>query len=306
MQAAPLPDRGIVHLAGDDTRHFLHGLLTADVAALAPGAARFAALLTPQGKIVADMLVAAVPDEDGGGILLDVPRALVDTLLAKLKLYRLRAKVTIEDRSAALAVVALWADAAEATTGAPAADRLDGLLIRDPRHPRLGWRAVVPADAVPAAVTVLAAIAAEPAAWEAHRIGLDVPRGGVDFAYGDTFPHEADMDQLGGVDFAKGCYVGQEVVSRMQHRGTARTRVVPVALDGFGPPPGTPVTAGELAVGTMGSSVSGRGLAMLRLDRVADAMAAGTPLLAGGIALTPQRPDWATFAWPGGTAETVR
>ena len=121
-------------------------------------------------------------------------------------------------------------------------------------------------------------------AYEAHRIALGVPRGGVDFAYGDTFPHEADMDQLGGVDFDKGCYVGQEVVSRVEHRSSARSRVVPVAYDEFAPISGLPVMAGEKQVGTLGSTAKGRGLAIVRLDRVADALAAGTPLTCGNIA----------------------
>ncbi|RAI45775.1 YgfZ/GcvT domain-containing protein [Rhodoplanes roseus] len=295
MLAAPLSDRGIVHVSGDDARTFLHGLVTANVATMAPATPRFAALLTPQGKIVADFLVIEVPAEDGGGFLLDLPAALVDPLLAKLKLYKLRAKIAIEDRSAALAVLALWGG------DPPAAAAIDGLVVRDPRLDALGFRAIVQAAAVAEAAEKLGARLVEPAAYEAHRIALGVPRGGVDFAYGDAFPHETDMDQLAGVDFKKGCYVGQEVVSRMQHRGTARTRVVPVAVDGFAPPPGAPVTAGEITVGTMGSAVEGRGLALLRLDRVGDALAAGTPLLAGGIALSPQKPAWARFAWPGET-----
>jgi folate-binding protein YgfZ len=132
-------------------------------------------------------------------------------------------------------------------------------------------------------------------AYEAHRIALGVPQGGFDFRYGDAFPHEADMDQLAGVDFDKGCYVGQEVVSRMEHRGTARNRVVPVTADGA-LPGGVAVMAGEKQVGTMGSGAGGRGLAMLRLDRVADAAAAGQRLTAGGVTLSVHKPDWAR--WP--------
>ena len=125
-----------------------------------------------------------------------------------------------------------------------------------------------------------------------------MPHGGVDFAYGDAFPHEADMDQLHGVDFDKGCFVGQEVVSRMEHRGSARTRVVPVTFDGQAPEPGAPVTAADKAIGTFGSSTEGHALALLRLDRAADALAAGA-LLAGGATLRLVKPDWAHFAWPG-------
>jgi tRNA-modifying protein YgfZ len=120
----------------------------------------------------------------------------------------------------------------------------------------------------------------------------------MDFAYGDTFPHEADMDQLGGVDFEKGCYVGQEVVSRVEHRGSARSRVVPVAYE-FAPISGLPVMAGEKEVGTLMSAVKGRGLALVRLDRAADALAAGTALTCGNIPVHLEKPAWARFAWPG-------
>ena len=113
------------------------------------------------------------------------------------------------------------------------------------------------------------------------------------------------MDQLGGIDFAKGCFVGQEVVSRIEHRGTARTRVVAVRFDQFAPEAGTPVSAGQKPVGTLGSSAQGRGLAMLRLDRVADALAAGEQLSAGGIELHAVKPAWARFAFPG-AAEAAR
>ena len=143
----------------------------------------------------------------------------------------------------------------------------------------------------------------EASAYEAHRIALGVPRGGLDFIYGDAFPHEADMDQLAGIDFSKGCFIGQEVVSRMQHRGTARTRIVPVtAASGFAPDAGIPVMAGDKSIGITGSSAGNRALAMLRLDRLADARAAGVPLIAGGVPVEPHKPDWATFAWPGDKA----
>jgi len=133
--------------------------------------------------------------------------------------------------------------------------------------------------------------------YEAHRIALGVPRGGVDFVYGDAFPHEADMDQLGGVDFAKGCYVGQEVVSRIEHRGIARTRAVALRYDGAAPASGAPITAGERQVGTMGSAARGRGIALVRLDRVAEAEQ--TALAAGGIPIRLIKPDWARFSFPG-------
>jgi folate-binding protein YgfZ len=145
----------------------------------------------------------------------------------------------------------------------------------------------------------MGATLADAAAYEAHRIALGVPQGGPDFSYGNAFPHETDMDQLGGVDFNKGCYIGQEVVSRVEHRATARARVVPIVYDGAAPEIGTPVKAGDKAVGTLGSTAQGRGLALLRLDRVADAMAQGVPLEAAGVPIRLVKPAWAQFAWPG-------
>jgi len=291
MQAALLPDRGVVKVAGDDAGKFLNGLLTVDVATVSPQHARYAALLTPQGKIIVDFIVAATDPAEGGGYFLDCPRALAPVLVQRLNFYKLRAKVIAEDLSEVLGVLAVWDG-----NGAG-----QGLCYADPRLPDLGTRCMLPPHRAAEAAGALGATLADAAAYEAHRIMLGVPRGGSDFLYDDAFPHEADMDQLGGVDFDKGCFVGQEVVSRMQHRGTARTRVVPVAFDGPPPEAGATVTAGESTLGMMGSGSGaiGRGLAALRLDRVADAMASATPMIAGGIAIRPVKPEWARFAWPG-------
>jgi tRNA-modifying protein YgfZ len=288
MQAALLPDRGVVKVAGDDAAKFLNGLLTAEITA-APGAARFAALLTPQGKIIVDCLVAQAPTEDGSGFFLDCPRALATVLVERLNFYKLRAKVMAEDLSDVLGVLASW-DGSRATEY--------GLCYADPRLADLGTRCMLPPHLAAEAAADLGATLVDAERYEAHRIALGVPRGGLDFTYGDAFPHETDMDQLHGVDFDKGCFVGQEVVSRIEHRGSARTRVVPVAYSGAAPAAGVAVTAGERNVGMMGSAAEGRGLASLRLDRVEEALAGGAALTAGGIALTLVKPAWARFAWP--------
>jgi hypothetical protein len=294
MQAALLPDRGVIKVAGDDARKFLNGLVTCDMAKVSPTAARFGALLTPQGKIIADFIIAEAAADDGGGFFIDCPRALVLTLVEKLNFYKLRAKATVEDLSGALGVMAAWDGQNAATETA--------LCYADPRLPALGIRLVLPPHAAQEAAADLGATLIEAAAYEAHRIALGIPRGGSDFSYGDAFPHEADMDQLAGVDFDKGCYVGQEVVSRVQHRASARSRVVPVVYDDFAPMNGLPIMAGEKEIGVLGATANGRGLALLRLDRAADAQAAGVPLTAGGITLRPVKPDWAHFDWPMGTA----
>jgi tRNA-modifying protein YgfZ len=289
MKAALLPDRGVVKVVGEPARGFLNGLLTSDIGQVTPQKPCFAALLTPQGKIVADGIVAEAPAEDGGGFFIDCPRALAIGFVDKLNFYKLRAPIIAEDLSEVLGVLAAWDG--DGTTEY-------GLVYSDPRLPALGQRIMLPPHLAAQAAVDLGAELVDASAYEAHRIALGVPRGGLDFSYGDAFPHETDMDQLGGVDFAKGCYVGQEVVSRMEHRGTARTRAVPVVYDGYAPEAGAPVTAGERQIGHMGSTAGGRGVALLRLDRVADAMSRGDVLLGGGVPIRLVKPDWARFAFP--------
>jgi hypothetical protein len=282
MKAAFLPDRGVVKVRGDDARNFLNGLVTTDVTLLQPGLGRFGALLTPQGKITTDFLITEAPAGHGGGFLIDVPRALAQGLADKLGFYKLRAKVAVENLSDSLGVLAAW-------DGEPAM-RPD-LAFADPRHLALGWRILVPEELKQKVADLIGADLVDSSEYEAHRIASGVPRGGLDFMYGDAFPHETNMDRLHGVDFDKGCYVGQEVVSRMQHRGTARTRTVKIILDGPSPEPGATILAGDKQVGTIGSTAGQIGLALIRTDRVADALDAGVPLTAGGLAIRLAEPE---------------
>jgi hypothetical protein len=293
MKSALLPDRGVIKVIGDDARKFLHGLVTADMLGVTPGTARFCALLTPQGKIIADFFVTEAPQADGSGFFLDIPRALAVTLVEKLNLYKLRSKILIEDLTEILGVLAVW----EGIDATKQVTTKQGLSYADPRLPVLGLRVIIAPHRAAAAASELGAGLVSAEDYEAHRIALGVPCGGLDFAYGDAFPHEADMDQLGGVDFAKGCYVGQEVVSRIEHRGIARMRAVALRYEGATPERGAPITAGERQVGTMGSAARGCGIALIRLDRVAEAEQA--VLAAGGIPIRLIKPDWARFAFPG-------
>jgi hypothetical protein len=310
MPTAHLTDRGVVRVTGEDAKTFLDGLLTCDMDKATPETPRFGALLTPQGKILFDFIVFEAPPEDGGGFYLDCLKFMAPDLAKRLGFYKLRAKVTVEDLSDSLAVVAGW-------DGAPKPDDEIGLVADDPRLPALGWRAIVAAQdaAAFASPPEGEADSAEGRAGEggtptpgdrdyhAHRIALGVPEGGKDFLFNDAFPHEALMDQLHGVDFDKGCYVGQEVVSRMQHRGTARTRVVPVVYeDGFAAEPWSEVTAGARALGKVGTGANGRGLVLIRLDRAADALAAGEVIRAGGLPVRIEKPDWIGFPFPGEAA----
>jgi tRNA-modifying protein YgfZ len=279
---AELPRRGVVSVVGPDAQKFLDNLITSNVGGLDRGSTVFAGLLTPQGKLLFDFLIFP----DGDRYLFDVARSEVANLLKRLGLYRLRAKVEFADLSDERIVVAAW--------GSDVPPILDGVVAADPRLPALGFRGVVP----PGADMAPDFDEASEAAYDAHRIGLGIPEGGIDFAYGDVFPHDADMDQLAGVDFDKGCFVGQEVVSRMKHRGTARRRVV-VAHGADLPPAGAAITAGGHAIGSMGSSAGGTGLALVRLDRAKAAMDGGVPILADASPVTLSLQAWAKFDWPG-------
>lgn len=289
MRAVLLPERAVIRVAGADARHFLQNLVTSDIESLAPGEARFAALLTPQGKILFDFLLVAIAEEEEGGFVIDAPKALAGDLVKRLGFYRLRASVDIEARPDLAVAVAI--------DGEPSGEL--GFTYHDPRHAKLGARVILPADGAETALGEAGFSLGDPEAWQRHRIALGIPEGGQDFVYGDTFPHEADMDQLNGVDFEKGCFIGQEVVSRMQHRGIARTRVVPIAYQDAAPLAGIEVKIGDKTAGFLGSAANGRGLAKLRLDRVEEGLAANERLTAGNLPITLVKPDWATFPFPG-------
>jgi tRNA-modifying protein YgfZ len=291
LKAVGLPNRGVLRVRGDDARTFLDGLVTNAMAGVAPGRAVHAALLTPQGKIIAEFLVTEDDAAGGGGFYLDVPLVAAADLVKRLGFYKLRAKVTIEDLSGELGVVALWG-------GAP--DIADiALAFPDPRLPGLGYRLVAGQGMADEVAAGLGAAGESFETYHVHRAGLGVGEAVFDYPLGDTFPHEINMDQLHGVDFQKGCYVGQEVVSRMQHRGTARTRLVQLAYEGgFDVAEGAPVLAGDRPLGVTGTPFGGKGLAMLRLDRAAEATAAGRPITAGGVPAHVIKPEWWAADWP--------
>lgn len=286
-QMTLLPDRGLVDIRGPDAAVFLQDLVTNDVEGIAPGAAIFAGLLTPQGKILCDFLIHM---RDPQTYWLDCMRDQADAIVKRLSMYKLRAKAEIVDRSAELAVGAGWGDQRDGAGGVLAA-------YADPRYAPLGERFVIAAStSAPASLTT-----ASTAAYHAHRVSLAIPQGGVDYAYGEAFPHEACYDELHGVDFDKGCYVGQEVVSRMHHRGTAKTRIAAIEASAPLDVVGAEIRAGEFPVGTLGSMDGTHGIAMLRLDRVEEAARHGIPLRIGDTILTARTPIWATtYSVPSG------
>ena len=275
-----LPDRQVLEIAGEDRKHFLQGLVTSDVESLGEGEGCFAGLLSPQGKILFDFFV--VPREES--LLIDCPSAISADLAKRLTLYRLRAKVTISDMGSCWRVGAAWGEGATEWAKSNTA-----LAYPDPRLSELGLRFLV-CDADQS--QFLASFED----YEAMRIALAVPEGGKDYAYGDAFPHEACFDLLHGVNFKKGCYVGQEVVSRMQHRGTARTRVLAVSAKQPLPQGGADILADGSAVGRLGSVACQQGVALARLDRVREALAKGRTFAAAGVPVELAVPAWATYS----------
>ena len=261
METCLLADRAVLLVEGDEAEALLNRLVTRNVAGMRAGEARYAALLSPQGKLAVDFLVYRRAD----GFLLDCPTSEAEALTKKLTLFRLRARVAIALQPE-LAVAAVWGGT---LVEAP------GPAFRDPRHDQMGWRIIAPRAR-------LRMFPDDQGAYERYRILLGVPRGGQDFVYGDTFVHEANLDLLFGVDFDKGCYIGQEVVSRVHHRNSARKRVVKVKVYGDPPEVGAALTAGPAQVGTLTSLSGHDGLATARIDRLAEAEAAKQPVLAGG------------------------
>lgn len=290
FQFTVLNSRGVVRVAGPAAHDFLQNLVTADLEDIDSNGSGFGALLTPQGKILFDFLIFKEADY----YLLDTPREILADLVKRLTFYRLRAKVEIEDISDNMQVIAAW--------GATLEPNLPGVATIDPRVPELGHRILGNADTLRTALTSQRAAEVGEADYSRHRISLGVPESLADYMFSDIFPHDADMDQLNGVSFSKGCYVGQEVVSRVHHRGTARKRFISVSSAEPLPEPGTPITVDGKIVGTLGTSArmseNYAGLALVRLDKVGSALDNGSPLMCGSSQIAACLPTWASFTWP--------
>ncbi len=272
---AHLPHRGAVAVTGEDRVAFLQGLVSADMREAAPGRALWSALLTPQGRWLFEFFVLS----DGERLVLECERARAGDLAQRLARFRLRARVALQDISEGLVVAAGWG-------GAPMPA---GLTAPDPRVARAGWRGVFAAGSVPAATV-------DWAAWDAHRLSLGLADGSRDLEADRTLLLEAWFDQQGGVSWTKGCYMGQELTARTRYRGLVKRRLVPVAVDGPLPEPGTAVVDGAAEVGTIRSGRGGRALAMLRTEALA-----ATTLRCGEAVLTP-----ALLPWMVATEEAAR
>ncbi len=285
LRIAILPQRAIIEVTGPDTRDYLQGLLSNDVGRL-DRAALYAALLSPQGKFLFDMLLA----EGDGSLFLDCAADSKDDLLRRLTMYRLRANVTLTDRSDALAVLALFPADPAAEPAAPSAPPGTNVLYRDPRLPALGWRAVVPAGQP----ELFGPVDADDADFDRHRLALGVPDGARDIESGRGLLLESNFEELHGVDFHKGCFVGQELTARTKHRALVKKRLwgVRPATGQVLPPAGTQILLHGQDAGQMASSRDGQGLALLRLDKLRASLSDGDRLMAADVALEPVRPPY--------------
>ncbi|HZZ86689.1 MAG TPA: folate-binding protein [Caulobacteraceae bacterium] len=257
---ATLQTRAVIAVGGPEWRDFLQNLLTQDVETLAPGEARLGALLTPQGRLLYDLFIVGRKDD---GCWLDCAAERRAALIQRLTIYRLRAKVTIAADETP--VLAAWGEPPTGEGWTP-----------DPRLPALGWRGYG-AAATPDATE---------ADYERHRLALGIP-GAADWGEDATYPLEADFDLLHGVDFQKGCFVGQETTSRMKRRGAIKSRMLPLDFQGAAPAPGAEVLAGTLRAGQVLSGIEGRAMALVRLDRIE-----GAALTVDGRPCQVVRPEW--------------
>jgi folate-binding protein YgfZ len=293
---AVLEDRGVLAIEGTDARAFLQGLVSNDVTKAGPARAIYAALLTPQGKFLHDFFIAELAEV----LLLDCEKARLADLKRRLGLYKLRAQVTIADRSADLAVAALFGDGALGALVLPdqagaARGFANGIAFVDPRLASAGARAIAPRESLRAGAIAVGFAETGADDYDKMRISLGLPDGSRDLEVERAILLENGFEELNGVDWNKGCYMGQELTARTKYRGLVRKRLMPVAIEGPAPAFGAPIRFGEADAGEMRSSRGGIGLALLRLEKVAEARAAGMPLSAGDARLIPIKPDWAKF-----------
>jgi folate-binding protein YgfZ len=263
-----LSSRAVISVAGEGVRDFLQNLVTADIEGLGIGQATYAALLQPQGKILFDFFILA----DAGRYVIDCSKAQKADLLKRLGFYKLRAKVTLADSDEEVGVAAMNPD--------------NGLSYADPRAAQLGQRLIARRGSLPEG---------DEEAYRGGRIRLGIADSDEDIGSGELFPHEANLDQFGAVSFSKGCFIGQEVVSRMEHRGTVRNRIVPVWAPNGAAAKGSVVSTDGKTIGTVLSASGKDALALIRLDRLKDAVEAGAGLLTEVGPIHVRKPAWARF-----------
>jgi len=279
VRLSHLSDRGLLGLSGPDAKTFLQTMVTCSLNALGPETPLYGAHLTGQGRFLYDFIIIETPSH----ILLDVHKGALMPLAKALHSYQVQNKVEYDDLSEDYSIYASFCD------GIAEEHPKNTIIFTDPRLKSLGKRLYIPTNENKPTPT-------EPLeAYNTHRIALGVPDGSVDATHGKTIANELCLADLGGIDYKKGCYVGQELTARTHFRTQPKKRLMQVTFTGTAPPVGTPIKRGNLEVGTLYSTnAQGQGIAIIRLSEAAK----GDPLMAESIELTAQKPDWATYPYP--------
>jgi folate-binding protein YgfZ len=301
LEAVFLDHRAPLTVGGADTRSFLQGLISNDINKVAPTRAVYATLLTAHGKFLHEFFIADWPEAGANGVVIDAERERLTDLERRLTLYRLRAKVAIAVAAERFAVVALLGPEAPAAIGLDAQPGAaiafgGGIAYVDPRLPAMGARAILPRASAGAALAAAGFAAGPIPAYDRLRLAHGLPDGSRDIAVERYFPLECGFEELNAIDYQKGCYVGQELTARTHYRGTIRKRLLPVAVEGPLPPPGTPIKLGGREAGEVRSGLDRRAIAMMRLDDVEEAAAKGLVLTAADARVRPQVPAWVRLA----------
>lgn len=290
-----LEDRGLVTVGGPDRAAFLQGIVSNDVTRVAPDHAIWAALLTPQGKYLHDFFIAEI----GAQFYLDCEAGRLMDLGRRLSRYKLRARVDLGIGQDFLVAALPGADA-RAAMGLPeelgaARGIAGGVVFVDPRLAAVGARAVLPRKSAETVLRDHGFVPVERDAYDRLRLSLGLSDGSRDLVVEKSILLESNFEELHGVDWKKGCYMGQELTARTKYRGLVKKRLMPVEIEGEAPPPGTPIMLGEKEVGEMRSSLDGRGLALLRLEPMEQVARGKGELRAGGARIVPHKPDWASY-----------
>ena len=291
-----LKNRELVKVTGEHSRSFLQGMISNDVESLTSNRSIYAAMLSPQGKYLHDFILLTRDAE----VWLDNESVRCTELVRRLSLFRLNTDVQILPQGSSFAVAAIWGDNAISCAGmkekAGATRQFGaGLITVDPRLPSLGLRLIARSDAIYDLLLTLKAEESSNADYDMHRLNLGVPDGSRDMIVDKSYLLESNFEDLNGVDFDKGCYIGQENTARQKHRGTVRKRLVKVIIEGPSPRLGEPIKWNQTEIGTMRSSRADTGLALIRIDRWKEAKTEGAMMNAGDARITPVKPDWATF-----------
>ena len=288
-----LTNRGIISVTGSDSRDFLQGIISNDITLVSPNKTIYAALLTPQGKYLFDFFIS----QSGEKLLIECEKDRVPDLMKRLRIYKLRANADLVDETETYSIFAIWGDDAAQATGLHnerglAHEISGGTQFIDPRLNTAGVRSVLPIEAAEAQLQSLAAEPASTSDYDLHRLKLGLPDASRDLVVDKAILIESGFDELNGVDWNKGCYMGQELTARTKYRGLVKKRLISVFIEGAAPEPGTPIMVGDKNAGEMRSSNAGHGIALLRLDQLNNEAA---EYICDQAILRPNKPTWADF-----------